>query len=770
MCGGALEFNEGQTVCTCPYCSIKQTLPKADNEKKIKLFERANSLRLGCEFDRAYGVFESIIEDFPKEAEAYWGLLLCKYGIEYVDDPKTRKKVPTCHRSSFDSIFDDEIFDMVMETSDSVARGVYRDEAKQIEQIREKIIELSSKEDPYDIFICYKESDENGNRTIDSVLSQDIYNTLTKEGYKVFFSRISLESKLGLDYEPIIFSALHSAKVMLTIGTSYDYFQAVWVKNEWSRFLKLIENGEDKVLIPCFKDIDAYDLPKEFRKLQAQDLGKIGALQDLVHGIDKLFPDKNKKEANTNNPKSEFSSNTSTTAKNLLARAKQFLSDGQFSKAKEYFEKVLDLDMTVGEAYIGIEMAQCKYKTEDSLIQLIIFSNYSSPNIIHAEEYGKGTEWWEGYKAKYDKTLEEYEEQKRIERQRKLDAEEEERKRLENLLLETEKRSNALAYPRNFIAPFKFLLSSSLFNSSCVLITGKAVTVGDNQNAQCDTNEWNEVIAVSSGLSHTVGLTSDGMVIASGENNYGQCNIGSWQNIVSVAAGGYHTVGLRNDGTVVAVGNNADGQCNVGRLQNIIAIAAGKYHTVCLCKNGTVVVLGTNTFGIANVSGWTDIVAISAGFYHTVGLKKDGTVLACGDSRYLGYGQCNVSHWKDIIGISAGLYHTLGIRSDKTVIAAGNNTDGQCNVYNWSDIVAVSAGGYHSLGLKRSGYIVSTGANSYGQRNLTTTQLFTSPADYYNDRAKMAKFRSQELCQYCGGTFKGLFTKSCSSCGRKKDY
>ena len=92
MCGGELELSDEVTVCTCSYCNSKQTLPKADDEKKIKLFERANSLRLSCEFDRAYGVFESIIEDFPKEAEAYWGLLLCKYGIEYVDDPKTNKK------------------------------------------------------------------------------------------------------------------------------------------------------------------------------------------------------------------------------------------------------------------------------------------------------------------------------------------------------------------------------------------------------------------------------------------------------------------------------------------------------------------------------------------------------------------------------------------------------------------------------------------------------------------------------------------------------
>ena len=53
---------------------------------KIKLFSRANRLRTACQFDSARNVYEDIIKNFPEEAEAYWGLILCKYGIEYVDD------------------------------------------------------------------------------------------------------------------------------------------------------------------------------------------------------------------------------------------------------------------------------------------------------------------------------------------------------------------------------------------------------------------------------------------------------------------------------------------------------------------------------------------------------------------------------------------------------------------------------------------------------------------------------------------------------------
>ena len=289
MCGGDLEITEGVTVAECEYCGTKQTVPSADSEKKTSLFLRANKLRFDCDFDRAANIYDSIITDFPAEPEAYWGLLLCKYGIEYVDDPATGKKVPTCHRSSFDSILEDSDFEQACENADAVARRVYRDEAKAIEDIRKGILEVSGKEPPYDIFICYKETDENGERTVDSVLAQDVYDALTEKGYRVFFSRITLEDKLGAEYEPYIFAALNSAKIMLVFGTDYEYFNAVWVKNEWSRYLKLMAQDKSKHLIPCYKDVDAYDMPKEFQKLQGQDMGKVGAVQDLLRGIGKLL-------------------------------------------------------------------------------------------------------------------------------------------------------------------------------------------------------------------------------------------------------------------------------------------------------------------------------------------------------------------------------------------------------------------------------------------------------------------------------------------------
>ena len=374
MCGGDLTFEENTTVCECECCGLKQTVPKVDDEKKAKLFDRANRFRMANEFDKAANVYEGIIEEDDTDAEAYWGLMLCKFGIEYVDDPATGDKIPTCHRSSFDSFMEDEDFEMVMSNADSISRNVYREQAKQIEEIRKGIIEVSGKEQPYDIFICYKETDENGDRTIDSVLAQDVYDALTDKGYRVFFSRISLEDKLGTEYEPYIFAALNSAKLMLAFGTTYDYYNAVWVKNEWRRYLKIMAKDKGKYLIPCFKDIDAYDIPKEFAKLQSQDMGKVGAMQDLLRGIDKIFGKDSAAQNQGANAQPVIQQVVQAAGGSnvgaLIQRGFMAIEDEEWDKADAFFEDVLNVEPQNAEAYLGKLMAEYKVSQKERISEL----------------------------------------------------------------------------------------------------------------------------------------------------------------------------------------------------------------------------------------------------------------------------------------------------------------------------------------------------------------------------------------------------------------
>ncbi len=368
MCGGNLEAAEGQNIGTCDSCGSTMTLPKANDERVVNLFNRATHYRQQNEFDKAIATYESILEEDSENAEAYWGLVLSKYGIEYVEDPKTHKRIPTCHRLQHTSITADLDYKSAIKYAlDYDAERLYTEEATKIAEIQKNVLAVANSEEAYDIFICYKETDNSGKRTMDSVLAQDIYSQLTNEGYKVFFSRITLEDKLGQEYEPYIFSALNSANVMLVVGTDKDNFNAVWVKNEWSRFLALSKKDKNKIIIPCYKGMDAYDLPDELSMFQSQDMNKIGFLQDLIRGIKKILEAKKGTSKATVVQPVQTVRDYKAEAESMLKRAFLFLEEAEWSKANDLLEKVLNIEPENAKAYLGKLMAEVRVNKEENL-------------------------------------------------------------------------------------------------------------------------------------------------------------------------------------------------------------------------------------------------------------------------------------------------------------------------------------------------------------------------------------------------------------------
>ena len=362
MCGGDLHPAENATTCECEFCGTVQTIPRLDSTRRANLYDRANHFRRNNEYDKAMGIFEQILQEDRTDAEAYWSVVLCRYGIEYVEDPATKKRIPTVNRTQFTSVLADEDYKSALEYADAEQKSIYEREAAAIDGIQKGILDISRKEAPFDVFICYKETDAEGKRTPDSVLANDLYHSLTKEGFKVFFSRITLEDKLGQQYEPYIFAALNSAKVMVALGTKPEYFSAAWVKNEWSRYLALIRAGQEKTLVPAYKDMDPYDLPEEFSHLQAQDMSKLGFMQDLIHGIKKLCRKEEKAE-----PENAARQAAAAEAAPLLKRAYIFLEDGDWEQASAYFDRVLDKDPENADAYVGNVLVTNQLHREEEL-------------------------------------------------------------------------------------------------------------------------------------------------------------------------------------------------------------------------------------------------------------------------------------------------------------------------------------------------------------------------------------------------------------------
>ena len=749
MCGGELQINPGESVAVCEYCGTTQTLPKLDDDRRANLYDRANHFRRNNDFDKAAGIYEQILNEDKTDAEAYWSLVLCRYGIEYVEDPATHKRVPTVNRAQYTSIFDDEDYKAAIQYADAAQRVVYEAEAKVINEIQKGILEISQKEELFDVFICYKETDANGRRTPDSVLATDLYHQLTQEGFKVFFSRITLEDKLGTAYEPYIFAALNSAKVMVVLGTKPEYFNAVWVKNEWSRYLALIRGGAKKVLIPAYRDMDPYDLPEEFSHLQAQDMSKLGFMQDLIRGIKKLT-EVDKPAAKETVVVQETAANTAP----LLKRAFIFLEDGDWSSADEYCEKVLDLDPECAQAYLGKLMAELRVRKVDELANCEQ-SFDDKDNYRKVMRFGGETlrDTLEGYITKINDRNENarlagiYNDAANA--MSRADSEDAYRLAADRFKsIPGFKDANALA--ESCLDKAEICRKDGIYSSAKSKITEDSTASceeaiqmfqsisgwkdADEQICACQKRieeikakekaerleaerkaEERRIAAnkarrkrkkafvigapiVCACIAFVIVLTT--VIIPKQKYN---------KAIHLLDSGDYAEAAI----TFGSLGNYKDARDRCIPLFQLFSDSlSAKNHTVALKADGTVMATGYNAYGECDVSDWKDVVDVSAGYNYTISLKANGTVVATG---YNEYGQCDVLDWVDIVSVSAGHNHTIGLKADGTVVATGNNASRQCNVSNWKDIVAVSAGHNHTIGLKADGTVVATGYNEYGQ-------------------------------------------------------
>ena len=87
-----------------------------------------------------------------------------------------------------------------------------------------------------------------------------------------------------------------------------------------------------------------------------------------------------------------------------------------------------------------------------------------------------------------------------------------------------------------------------------------------------DVSAWTDIVAISAGGSHIVGLRADGTVVAAGFNESSACKVSDWTGIVAVSAGDGYTLGLRADGTVITTkytGEYNYGQCDVTGWKDI---------------------------------------------------------------------------------------------------------------------------------------------------------------------------------------------------------
>ena len=295
-CRAKLTVEDSQRVVLCTSCGTEQALPSGlASPDRASRFERANHHRQNGDFDRALEIYNKILDKNADDAEAYWSLLLCRFGVVYVQDAGGYK--PTINRMQRTSILADEDYRAACEHADAEQREIYMREAGKINDIQRRYLQIVESERPFDVFICFKDEPKG------KAFGQDFYNLLTSRGYRVFFSVATLKSLAGEEYEPYIYAALQSARVMIVIATGAENVNSPWVKNEWKRFLLLMREDKGRLLIPAVSGMRPEELPADFSHLEAVSLNEMtGAAillertREALHKAKRSAPDERKPE------------------------------------------------------------------------------------------------------------------------------------------------------------------------------------------------------------------------------------------------------------------------------------------------------------------------------------------------------------------------------------------------------------------------------------------------------------------------------------------
>lgn len=272
-------------------------------------------------------------------------------------------------------------------------------------------------------------------------------------------------------------------------------------------------------------------------------------------------------------------------------------------------------------------------------------------------------------------------------------------------------REKSVATLRQLNALLDGVLSAGKDHSAALRDNGTVVTAGDNSHGQCETDSWQNVVAVSAGWFHTLGLRIDGTVLAAGDAANPACDVSGWKNVVNISAGQNHSVAVLSNGTVAAVGDNSYGQCDTDSWKGMIAVAAGRNHTVGLRQDGSVLAVGDNPNGCCNVEKWQDIVSVSAGDGFTAGITKDGTVLTVGNPGCF----AALPEEQTALRVAVGAYHTLLTAPNGSLVSVGNSDKHQTSVAQWSDVFLTAGGVWHSVGALPDGTAYAIGANGSGQ-------------------------------------------------------
>ncbi len=137
MCGAPLFVMDGMRTRECTNCKTLQTVPMTISNENLDLVNRANSFRQSGDYDKAAKIYKELLTR-EQDPDLYWGLVLCRYGVQYVDDPASGRKIPDCHNPQYQSILADDNYLRATEIATTEQYELISEEARIIAAIQKR--------------------------------------------------------------------------------------------------------------------------------------------------------------------------------------------------------------------------------------------------------------------------------------------------------------------------------------------------------------------------------------------------------------------------------------------------------------------------------------------------------------------------------------------------------------------------------------------------------------------------------------------------------
>lgn len=387
QCGSNKLTKNPEGTYTCDSCGTKTDFDKFDESDQLKI-DQALSLRQTAKFDEARVLYDQLKFGLPKDQhapEVHFGLFACDYKVLFELDNRTGNRVPIFYSSSERTVFDNPNLNLALAQARDLSFKKYQEYyelASKVEAARMTYQQIVKYVTPFDIFICFKKTDLDGiSDTKDYSAAMTLYQYLVSHfsQFKVFFSEKSLAEIPLTEYEPNIYYALHTSKILIVISSKRDYLESQWVKNEWSRFLAI---NKANAIIPVYlKGSNVNIFPSEILKNNAYEEGDYDRIFKAIYAImnsDKIIKEKEEQERKRQDQIiEELKKRVSTTfaqpgtnLDNMFRRMKNELTDGMFEEARKICDSILNVDADHPMAWLYQFLIENKLKSFDEITTL----------------------------------------------------------------------------------------------------------------------------------------------------------------------------------------------------------------------------------------------------------------------------------------------------------------------------------------------------------------------------------------------------------------